>query len=123
MNVALKPRPLAAGDTAKTFAEDVMAGLSAEPKRLPPKYFYDQLGSRLFEAITRLPEYYPTRTEAAILEANAAEIAKLIPADAAMIEFGAGSSAKARILLRAAKQVSAYVPVDISGEFMANEAA
>jgi dimethylhistidine N-methyltransferase len=123
MNVALKPRPLAAGDAAKTFAEDVMAGLSAEPKRLPPKYFYDQLGSRLFEEITRLPEYYPTRTETAILEANAAEIARLIPADAAMIEFGAGSSAKVRILLRAAKQVSAYVPVDISGEFMANEAA
>jgi dimethylhistidine N-methyltransferase len=123
MNVALKPRPLAAGDAAKTFAEDVMAGLSAEPKRLPPKYFYDQLGSRLFEAITRLPEYYPTRTETAILEANAAAIAKLIPADAAMMEFGAGSSAKVRILLRAAKQVSAYVPVDISGEFMANEAA
>jgi dimethylhistidine N-methyltransferase len=123
MNVALKPRPLAAGDAAKTFAEDVMAGLSAEPKRLPPKYFYDQLGSRLFEEITRLPEYYPTRTETAILEANAAEIARLIPADAAMIEFGAGSSAKVRILLRAAKQVSAYVPVDISGEFMADEAA
>jgi dimethylhistidine N-methyltransferase len=123
MNVALKPRPLAAHDAAKTFAEDVMAGLSAEPKRLPPKYFYDALGSRLFEEITRLPEYYPTRTETAILETSAAEIAKLIPADAAMIEFGAGSSAKARILLRAAKQVSAYVPVDISGEFMANEAA
>jgi dimethylhistidine N-methyltransferase len=123
MNVVLKPRLLPAGDATTAFADDVMAGLAAEPKRLPPKYFYDQLGSRLFEEITRLPEYYPTRTEVAILAANAAAIVKLIPADAAMIEFGAGASAKARILLNAAKQVSAYVPVDISGEFMASEAA
>jgi dimethylhistidine N-methyltransferase len=123
MNVALKPRLRPADDAARTFAEDVMAGLMADPKRLPPKYFYDQRGSRLFEEITQLPEYYPTRTETAILQANAPEIAKLIPADAAMVEFGAGSSAKARILLRAAPQVSAYVPVDISGEFLSNEAA
>jgi len=102
----------------------VMAGLMAEPKRLPPKYFYDQRGSRLFEEITQLAEYYPTRTEIGILQANAPDIAKLIPADAAMVEFGAGSAAKARILLRAATsthQVSAYVPVDISGEFLSNE--
>jgi dimethylhistidine N-methyltransferase len=123
MNVALKPRPLAAGDATRTFADDVMAGLLAEPKRLPPKYFYDQRGSRLFEKITQLPEYYPTRTETAIVQANAPEIAKLIPADAAMVEFGAGSSTKARILLGAANQVSAYVPVDISAEFLSNEAA
>jgi dimethylhistidine N-methyltransferase len=128
MNVAVKPRLRAASDATQTFADDVMAGLMAEPKRLPPKYFYDQRGSRLFEEITQLPEYYPTRTETAILQANAPEIAKLIPADAAMVEFGAGSGAKARILLRAASQtsanrVSAYVPVDISGEFLSNEAA
>jgi dimethylhistidine N-methyltransferase len=123
MNVALKPRPHPASDATRTFADDAMAGLMAEPKRLPPKYFYDQRGSRLFEEITQLPEYYPTRTETAILQANAPEMAKLIPADAAMVEFGAGSSAKARILLRAAAQVSAYVPVDISGEFLSNEAA
>jgi dimethylhistidine N-methyltransferase len=122
MNVAVKPRLRSTGDAARTFADDVMAGLLAEPKRLPPKYFYDQRGSRLFEEITRLAEYYPTRTETAILEANAAEIAALVPADAAMVEFGAGSSAKARILLRAAGQVSAYVPVDISSEFLSNEA-
>jgi dimethylhistidine N-methyltransferase len=123
MNVAVKPRPRPASDATRTFAEDVMAGLMAEPKRLPPKYFYDQRGSRLFEEITQLPEYYPTRTETAILQAHAPEIAKLIPADAAMVEFGAGSVAKARILLGAAgSQVSAYVPVDISGEFLSNGA-
>jgi dimethylhistidine N-methyltransferase len=123
MNVAVKQRPLPASDATRTFAEDVMAGLMAEPKRLPPKYFYDQRGSRLFEEITQLPEYYPTRTETAILQAHAPEIAKLIPADAAMVEFGAGSATKARILLGAASsQVSAYVPVDISGEFLSNEA-
>jgi dimethylhistidine N-methyltransferase len=122
MNVAVKPRLRPTGDPARTFADDVMAGLAAEPKRLPPKYFYDQRGSRLFEEITRLAEYYPTRTETAILDANAAEIAALVPADAAMVEFGAGSSAKARILLRAAGQVTAYVPVDISSEFLSNEA-
>jgi dimethylhistidine N-methyltransferase len=126
MNVALKPRLHLATDAARMFADDVMAGLMAEPKRLPPKYFYDQRGSRLFEQITQLPEYYPTRAEIAILQANGPEIAKLVPADAAMVEFGAGSAAKARILLRAASrastaQVSAYVPVDISGEFLSNE--
>src|SRR5580658_1092798 len=122
MNIAVKPRQRSTGDPARAFADDVMAGILAEPKRLPPKYFYDQRGSRLFEEITRLAEYYPTRTETAILDANAAEIAALVPADAAMVEFGAGSSAKARILLRAAGQVSAYVPVDISSEFLSNEA-
>src|SRR5262249_15364903 len=78
-------------------------------------------GSELFQRITALPEYYLTRTETAILEAHASEIAKLIPADAAVVEIGAGSSAKTRILLRAAPQVSAYVPVDISGAFLAAE--
>ena len=123
MNVALKPRLRPPSDATQAFADDVMAGLMAEPKRLPPKYFYDQRGSRLFEEITQLPEYYPTRTETAILQANAPEIAKLIPADAAMVEFGAGSLVKTRILLHAAREVSAYVPVDISGEFLSKEAA
>src|SRR6267143_6559 len=107
----------------RTFLDDVVAGLVAEPKRLPPKYFYDQIGSELFQRITALPEYYLTRTEIGILEARAGEIAKLIPADAAVVEFGAGSSAKTRILLRAAPHISAYVPVDISGTFLAAETA
>jgi dimethylhistidine N-methyltransferase len=122
MNVAFKPRLRPADQASAAFADDVMTGLLAEPKHIPPKYFYDERGSRLFEEITRLPEYYPTRTEIGILEAQAADIARLIPADAALIEFGAGSSAKARILLREARQISAYVPVDISAEFLSAEA-
>jgi dimethylhistidine N-methyltransferase len=121
MNVAVKQVLRPVGDPAKTFADDVVAGLLAEPKHLSPKYFYDERGSQLFEEITQLPEYYPTRTETAILEANAPAIAKLIPEDAAIVDFGAGSSAKARILLREARRVAAYVPVDISAEFLSTE--
>ncbi|HLK79902.1 MAG TPA: L-histidine N(alpha)-methyltransferase [Xanthobacteraceae bacterium] len=121
--VVRRPRALAIDDPGRTFLDDVLAGLLAEPKRLPPKYFYDRIGSELFQRITTLPEYYLTRTEIGILEARAGEIAKLIPANAAVVEFGAGSSAKTRILLRAAPQISAYVPVDISGAFLAAETA
>jgi L-histidine Nalpha-methyltransferase len=108
-------RPVAATDP---FAADVVAGLSATPKRLPAKYFYDLTGSALFERITRLPEYYPTRSEIRILEDNAAAIASLFPTGCALIEFGSGSSRKARILLSAAATVEAYIPVDISGDFL-----
>ena len=104
------------------FARDVIAGLSARPKMLWAKYFYDDQGSALFEQITALPEYYPTRTELGILDQRAAEIARLIPAGAALIEFGSGSTVKARIVLRAAA-VAAYVPVDISAGFLNSEAA
>jgi dimethylhistidine N-methyltransferase len=105
------------------FALDVVAGLSAMPKTLPPKYFYDTAGSQLFEEITQQPEYYPTRTEQKILGDNAAAIAALIPKGAALVEFGAGSATKVRILLEAAPQIAAYVPVDISAEFLGDEAA
>jgi dimethylhistidine N-methyltransferase len=104
------------------FARDVIAGLTAEPKTLPAKYFYDDHGSALFEQITALPEYYPTRTELGILTERAGEIARLIPAGAALIEFGSGSTVKARIVLGAAA-VAAYVPVDISAGFLNSEAA
>jgi dimethylhistidine N-methyltransferase len=104
------------------FARDVLAGLSGSRKSLPPKYFYDDEGSRLFEEITRLPEYYPARSEIGILKEHGNAIAAFIPTDAAVIEFGSGSATKARILLDAAPQVSAYVPVDISGGFLAQEA-
>jgi dimethylhistidine N-methyltransferase len=103
------------------LARDVTAGLSARPKWLWAKYFYDDHGSELFEQITALPEYYPTRTELGILEQRAAEIARFIPTGAALIEFGSGSTVKARIVLRAAA-VAAYVPVDISAGFLASEA-
>jgi len=104
------------------FAHDVVAGLSGKPKRLSPKYFYDETGSQLFEQITQLPEYYPTRCELSILQRHAADIARLIPADAAMIEFGSGSTRKARMLLEAAPAITAYVPVDISSEMLMQEA-
>src|SRR5215469_15148514 len=110
-------------ETADTFAADVIAGLSEKPKRLPPKYFYDAAGSALFERITQLPEYYPTRCELALLRAQAPAIASLFPPGCALIEFGSGSSKKARILLGAAATVEAYVPVDISGDFMQQDAA
>jgi L-histidine Nalpha-methyltransferase len=100
------------------FAADVLAGLKAKPKAVPPKYFYDLAGSALFERITELPEYYPTRCEIGILEDNAPAIASMFPPGCALVEFGSGSSRKARILLSAAVSVEAYVPVDISGDFL-----
>jgi dimethylhistidine N-methyltransferase len=106
-----------------SFAEHVVSGLGESPKWLSAKYFYDAVGSDLFEQITALPEYYPTRTELQILRDNARAISAFIPLAAALVEFGAGSSRKARILLEAAPQVAAYVPVDISAEFLAQEAA
>ncbi len=104
-----------------TFLHDVWHGLAQDQKRISPKYLYDERGSELFVDITRTPEYYPTRTELAILEENAGAIAERIPRGAAMIEFGAGASTKARILLRVA-DIAAYVPVDISGAFLLGEA-
>jgi dimethylhistidine N-methyltransferase len=117
-----KARPIARDAHTEQFAEDVIAGLTAQPKKLLPKYFYDTLGSQLFEEITQLPEYYPTRTELRILNDNAQAIAALIPKGAALVEFGAGSATKAKILLNAAPHIAAYVPVDISAEFLVDEA-
>ena len=106
------------------FAADVLAGLTAAPKRLSPKYFYDAEGSILFERITELPEYYPTRCEMTILRDHARDIAALVPEGAALIEFGSGSSKKARIVLgAAAEKLAAYVPVDICREMIEQEAA
>jgi dimethylhistidine N-methyltransferase len=108
------PRP---HETTPTFASDAVAGLMRQPKQLPPKYFYDAAGSELFEQITRLPEYYPTRTELGILRERAADIAAIIPEHAALVEFGAGTPTKARLLLSGG-EFDAYVPVDISGDFL-----
>src|SRR3982074_3124279 len=93
-------RSQAAQSVATTFAVDVLEGLAAMPKRLPAKYFYDEAGSRLFEQISALPEYYPTRAELGILESSAESIARLADPGAALVEFGSGSTAKARVLLR-----------------------
>jgi dimethylhistidine N-methyltransferase len=105
------------------FAADVLKGLRSMPKMIPPKYFYDAAGSELFERITELPEYYLTRTELQILNDNAAAIAKVIPAGAALIDFGSGSSRKARILLSAAPKLASYVPVDICAAMLEQEVA
>ena len=103
--------------------EDVLTGLGHTPKSLPSKYFYDDEGSRLFDQITRLPEYYPTRTEAAIMHDCQAQIAQAIGERALLIEYGSGSSEKTRILLDAASDLAAYVPVDISGDYLEQTAA
>ena len=105
------------------FESDVVEGLRAMPKHVPAKYFYDGAGSQLFERITDLPEYYPTRCELRILRDHADDIARLIPTGAALVEFGSGSSKKARIMLAAAPKLAAYVPVDICGEMLQQEAA
>nr|WP_280136185.1 L-histidine N(alpha)-methyltransferase [Luteibacter rhizovicinus] len=93
---------------------DTLAGLSASPKAFSPKYFYDAAGSALFEAICVTPEYYPTRTETALLHDIAPALAATIPEGAVLLELGSGASDKTRVLLDAAPQISAYVPVDIS---------
>lgn len=116
-------RYLTDDDLDKALRRDVLDGLTATPKTLPPKWFYDVRGSELFEAITRLPEYYPTRRERTILAHYAAEIAALTRATC-LLELGAGSGEKTRLLLRALQDtVVQYVPVDVSGEFLATAAA
>ncbi len=97
--------------------DEVHTGLTATPRRLSPKFFYDERGSELFEAITHLPEYYPTRTEIGIFEAHLPEIAALLGRDALLVEYGSGSSRKIRLLLEALRP-RAYMPVDISRDHL-----
>lgn len=118
----LPPAAPPAEPASRRFAEDVLAGLTAPRKHLAAKYFYDQQGSALFEAITRLPEYYPTRTELGILARHGAEIASALPPGAALVEFGSGSTQKLRRLLPHLRDLAAYVPVDVSEEFLRSEA-
>jgi len=103
------------------FAGDVIGDLSQHPKRLSPKYFYDATGSELFEQITLLPEYYPTRTELSILRDRGNAISATVPNGAALVEFGAGATTKVRLLLKQCA-FGAYVPVDISGDFLKAQA-
>jgi len=100
--------------TPDRICDDLAKGLTAVPRKLPPKYFYDDVGARLFERITELPEYYPTRTEIEILQQRGTEIAEAIGESTAIIEFGSGSGEKTWILLRHLHGAVAYVPVDIS---------
>ncbi|NJC42602.1 dimethylhistidine N-methyltransferase [Brevundimonas alba] len=121
----LPPAPARActdGETAR-FRRDLVAGLGKSPKTASPKWFYDAEGSRLFEEITRLPEYYPTRQEAALLRRIAPAWAARFGAGAALVEFGSGASEKTRIVLDAAPDLAAYVPIDISADALNAAAA
>jgi L-histidine Nalpha-methyltransferase len=111
------PRP-----EAGEFAADVLAGLRQVRKVVPARYLYDFRGSELFEQITRLPEYYPTRTEAALLRAHRDDLARLAGRGGSVVEFGAGSAAKTPLLLDAVMPTT-YLPIDISGEFLEQSAA
>jgi dimethylhistidine N-methyltransferase len=115
---ALEPR---AG--TDRFREDVLNGLLGTPKSLPCKYFYDARGSQLFDRICELEEYYPTRTESAIMRAHAGEMSEVLGRDAVLVEYGSGSSTKTRILLDHAPSLAAYVPLDISREHLSRSAA
>ncbi|MGH8222903.1 MAG: L-histidine N(alpha)-methyltransferase [Woeseiaceae bacterium] len=116
-------QPAAAADTPRSaFLADVLAGLSAGQKRLDPKYFYDERGSRLFGAITVLPEYYLTRTETGIMEDAAADIAAAVPVTRTIVEFGSGSGKRSDILLEALGNAEAYVPIDVSESLLRHTA-
>ena len=100
------------------FAAALLEGLCSSPKRIPCKYFYDERGSELFDEICRLPEYYQTRTEVELLRSHSDEIAGMMGADATVVEFGAGASRKVELFLDALERPRAYVPVDISGDYL-----
>jgi|SRR5579864_6941725 len=125
MNAQPLPRPAAPGvvrfynflSPGDAFREDVLAGLAGSPKSIPPKYFYDEQGSQLFEAICELPEYYPTRTEIAILRGHIGDIVQFAGPDVELIEFGSGAGIKTRILIEAL-QPPLYVPVEIAVDAM-----
>ena len=109
--------PVSSGSKS-AFLLDVERGLSAPQKSLPSQYFYDEAGSNLFEQITELEEYYPTRTEVSILRAFATDIARQLGANALLVEYGAGASTKTRILLDALEAPEGYVPIDVSEDFL-----
>lgn len=106
-----------------SFLEDALSGLARANKSLPCKYFYDERGSRLFDRICDLEEYYPTRTELGITRDHAAEIADLLGSDCLLVEFGSGSSIKTRVLLDHLTEPAGYVPIDISREHLFRTAA
>src|SRR5690606_32370464 len=114
-----------ANETAPDLAleiTEVLQGLLAAQKRISPKWFYDERGSELFDRICELPEYYPTRTELSIMDAHLREVGELVGPRAAVIEFGAGSNVKVRRLLDALDEPAAYVPVEISADYLVKQA-
>src|SRR5580698_8331053 len=107
-------------DVHSRMRADALSGLQADEKSIPPMWFYDERGSQLFEEITRLPEYYPTRAERRLLELHASSIVELAKADT-LVELGAGACEKTRVLLTALQDMgtlSTYVPFDVSDEFL-----
>jgi L-histidine Nalpha-methyltransferase len=104
------------------FAEAVLAGFARKPRSLPCRFFYDARGSVLFEEITQLPEYYPTRAETSLLETYGEEIAERMGNARVLVEFGSGSSRKTSLLLSALPSVAVYVPIDVAGESLAEAA-
>jgi dimethylhistidine N-methyltransferase len=115
--------PSIARPARNDFEDSLFTGLHKAPKELPCKYFYDSRGSELFDRICELPEYYPTRTEMALLERHAGEFAELMGSNVDLIEFGAGSLQKVSYLLEALQSPNAYVPIDISGDYLGDMAA
>jgi L-histidine Nalpha-methyltransferase len=113
---------IATGNAAEPVLADdrdeILRGLTARQKRLSPKYFYDKRGSEIFDRICALAEYYPTRTEMRLMEDHLGEVAALVGERAVVIELGAGSNSKVRLLLDHLREPSAYVPVDISAQFL-----
>jgi dimethylhistidine N-methyltransferase len=120
LNPGLRPEAVSAQDDS--LAAEVLHGLTRPSKILPCRLLYDERGSDLFERITRLPEYYPTRTEAAILRQHAEEIASRVPDGGVLIEFGSGSSLKTELLLEQLPRLGAYVPIDLSHSALAGAA-
>ena len=119
MSIAFKKADAVRSDhRLSEFAEAVIDGLSASPKTLPCRFFYDARGSELFEDITRLPEYYPTRVETGILERGGAALIDDVAEGATLVEFGSGSSVKTEMLLRNGR-IAAYVPIDVSPSALA----
>ncbi len=119
----LSPTLLDCAPDADQFRAEILAGLQTFEKTLPCKYFYDARGSELFDQICELPEYYPTRTEASIMQAHAVEMAALFPPNCLLIEYGSGSSIKTRILLDRLPHIAGYVPMDISRDHLCRTAA
>ena len=124
MRITVRPaiahRPVPAPNRA--FLRDVLNGLRAPQKHLPSKYFYDRRGSELFDVICELDEYYPTRCEMAVMDRFAGEMGEQIGAGAMLVEYGSGSSVKTRYLLDGLEDPVAYVPVDISGDYLQSTA-
>src|SRR5262245_48795976 len=113
----------AAASSLAARRQEILTGLTATHKRLSPTFLYDERGSHLFDEICTLPEYYATRTELGLLRANGAELAALVGPRAEIVELGAGSSLKARLLLASLEEPASYTPVDISAEYLSLQAA